>query len=64
MSWSKIMPTGGVEPTLESLTAWFNAGVVCVGMGSKLFPKGATADEVSEKVRFCIEAIKKIKNNG
>jgi len=64
MSWSKIMPTGGVEPTLESLTAWFNAGVVCVGMGSKLFPKGATADEVSEKVRFCIETIKKIKNNG
>lgn len=64
MSWSKIMPTGGVEPTLESLTAWFNAGVVCVGMGSKLFPKGATADEVSEKVRFCIEAIKKIKDNG
>jgi 2-dehydro-3-deoxyphosphogluconate aldolase/(4S)-4-hydroxy-2-oxoglutarate aldolase len=33
------MVTGGVEPTEENLTAWFKAGVYCVGMGSKLFPK-------------------------
>lgn len=37
--WSSIMPTGGVEPTEESLRAWFKAGVTCVGMGSNLFPK-------------------------
>lgn len=37
--WSSIMPTGGVEPTEESLKAWFRAGVTCVGMGSNLFPK-------------------------
>lgn len=37
--WSSIMPTGGVEPTEESLRAWFQAGVTCVGMGSNLFPK-------------------------
>lgn len=37
--WSSIMPTGGVEPTEESLRAWFGAGVTCVGMGSNLFPK-------------------------
>lgn len=37
--WSSIMPTGGVEPTEESLGAWFKAGVTCVGMGSNLFPK-------------------------
>lgn len=37
--WSKIMVTGGVAPTEENLTAWFKAGVYCVGMGSKLFPK-------------------------
>lgn len=36
--WSSIMPTGGVEPTEENLSKWFNAGVCCVGMGSKLFP--------------------------
>ena len=31
-----FMPTGGVETTAENLAAWFNAGVVAVGMGSKL----------------------------
>lgn len=34
-----MMPTGGVEPTEENLSAWFKAGVVCVGMGSQLFKK-------------------------
>ncbi len=37
--WTKIMPTGGVDCTEESLTAWFKAGVVCVGMGSNLVTK-------------------------
>ena len=35
MPWSKIMVTGGVEPTAENLTSWFKAGTTCVGMGSK-----------------------------
>jgi len=39
MPWSNLMPTGGVEPTEESLSAWFNAGVACVGMGSQLLKK-------------------------
>ncbi|MGA1977260.1 MAG: bifunctional 4-hydroxy-2-oxoglutarate aldolase/2-dehydro-3-deoxy-phosphogluconate aldolase [Bacteroidales bacterium] len=34
--WTSIMPTGGVEPTVENLTEWFEAGVVCVGIGSNL----------------------------
>lgn len=34
-----IMPTGGVEPTSESMGEWFKAGVNCVGMGSQLFDK-------------------------
>lgn len=37
--WSKLMVTGGVAPTEENLTSWVKAGVFCVGMGSKLFPK-------------------------
>jgi len=37
--WTSIMPTGGVSPTKESLESWFNAGVTCVGMGSKLISK-------------------------
>jgi 2-dehydro-3-deoxyphosphogluconate aldolase/(4S)-4-hydroxy-2-oxoglutarate aldolase len=37
--WTRIMPTGGVEPTCESLTAWFKAGVTAVGIGSNLIRK-------------------------
>ena len=43
MPWTMIMATGAVEPTEESLTQWFKAGVTAVGIGSKLFPKEAVA---------------------
>ena len=36
MPWSSIMPTGGLDVTRESLEPWFKAGVVAVGIGSKL----------------------------
>lgn len=63
MPWSKIMVTGGVAPTEENLTGWFKAGVFCVGMGSKLFPKDKVAAEdwnyVTEKCKECLDIIKK-----
>lgn len=34
--WTRIMPTGGVEASFESLDAWFKAGVSAVGIGSNL----------------------------
>ena len=39
MPWSKIMASGGVEPTHEDVTAWFKAGAACVGMGGSLIRK-------------------------
>ena len=42
--WTSIMPTGGVAPTEENLRKWFGAGVVCVGMGSKMISKEIIAD--------------------
>lgn len=36
MPWSLLMPTGGVEATRESVTAWISAGAACVGIGSNL----------------------------
>ncbi|MCF6240745.1 MAG: bifunctional 4-hydroxy-2-oxoglutarate aldolase/2-dehydro-3-deoxy-phosphogluconate aldolase [Bacteroidales bacterium] len=39
MPWTNIMPTGGVSPDYDNLKKWFDAGVYCVGMGSKLFSK-------------------------
>jgi 2-dehydro-3-deoxyphosphogluconate aldolase/(4S)-4-hydroxy-2-oxoglutarate aldolase len=50
MPWTKIMVTGGVEPTKESLTAWFTAGVTAVGMGSNLFPKEVLNNGEWEKI--------------
>jgi 2-dehydro-3-deoxyphosphogluconate aldolase/(4S)-4-hydroxy-2-oxoglutarate aldolase len=32
----KFMPTGGVDQSPENLKSWFEAGVIAVGMGSKL----------------------------
>lgn len=62
MPWSKLMVTGGVEPTEENLKAWFNAGVYCVGMGSKLFPKDRMAagdyDYITDKCKEALSAVK------
>ncbi len=65
MPWSKIMVTGGVAPEKENLEKWFKAGVYCVGMGSKLFPKEEIAAEnwayITNKCAECLEIIKNIK---
>lgn len=34
--WSRLMPTGGASADETNLRSWFEAGVVAVGMGSKL----------------------------
>ena len=58
LRWSNIMVTGGVAPDEENLTNWIKAGVLCVGMGSKLFPKEVVAAKnwkaISDK---CVEAL-------
>lgn len=65
MPWSKLMVTGGVEPTDENLSQWFKAGVYCVGMGSKLFPKEviAAADwsAISSKCTECLKYALKLR---
>ena len=52
--WTSLMPTGGVEPTIENLKEWFDAGAVCVGMGSNLITKDIIAKKdwngLSEKI--------------
>ena len=39
MPWTRIMPTGGVEPTEDSLRKWLAAGIVACGVGSNLITK-------------------------
>ena len=50
MPWSMLMVTGGVEPAADNINAWMKAGVTCVGMGSKLFPKEVIAAQDWQKI--------------
>lgn len=64
--WTSIMPTGGVLPTVESLTSWIGAGAFCVGLGSQLISKDILDnndfDGLKTKVSQVLEIIKNIKN--
>ena len=63
MPWTKLMVTGGVEPTRENLTSWIQVGVFCVGMGSKLFPKDViAAGEWGRITGLCKDALAIIKD--
>lgn len=63
--WTSIMPTGGVSTEEENLRAWFDAGVTCVGMGSKLISKEVLAngdyEGLKAKVEETLKLIKKIR---
>ena len=50
MPWSMLMVTGGVDPSADNISAWMKAGVTCVGMGSKLFPKEVIAAQDWQKI--------------
>lgn len=58
LRWSNIMVTGAVSPEEDNLTAWIKSGVLCVGMGSKLFPKDVIVQgnwqAITDK---CVEAL-------
>ena len=58
MPWSRLMVTGGVDLTQESLASWMQAGAFCVGMGSKLFPASLIQAADWEGIsRRCREAL-------
>jgi len=63
--WTSIMPTGGVSTDPSNLKEWFDAGVTCVGMGSKLISKEILANEdydsLCANVRAALELIQQLK---
>lgn len=63
--WVSMMPTGGVDCTEESLKAWFEAGVVCAGIGSALIRKDLVKagdfEAIRENVKKTLEIIKKVR---
>lgn len=60
--WTRIMPTGGVEATKESVTTWFKAGVSVVGIGGNLIRKELISsgdyDAISSQVAQVLEWIR------
>ncbi|MBA4743722.1 MAG: bifunctional 4-hydroxy-2-oxoglutarate aldolase/2-dehydro-3-deoxy-phosphogluconate aldolase [Muricauda sp.] len=64
--WTSVMPTGGVSTEKDNLKAWFDAGVTCVGMGSKLISKEILANQdykgLENLVRETLATIIKIRN--
>lgn len=61
-----FMPTGGVDLTKESINDWFKAGVVAVGMGSKLITKkvldNASYNSLSEASTEALAIVHSVKN--
>jgi len=64
--WTSIMPTGGVSPDEENLSAWIKAGVHCVGMGSQLMVKGEDGNfdyaAIAQKTKEAIKTIDQLRN--
>jgi len=65
MPWTRIMPTGGVEPTEESLRKWFGAGIVACGIGSNMITKKLLDAKdfkgIENNVRQTVELVARIK---
>ncbi len=63
----QLMITGGVEPTEKSLSGWFNAGAMCVGLGSQLFTKELFEKQdwksLEVKVKYVLDVIPAIKQS-
>jgi 2-dehydro-3-deoxyphosphogluconate aldolase/(4S)-4-hydroxy-2-oxoglutarate aldolase len=65
--WTRIMPTGGVDATKESLTSWIHSGVAAVGAGSKLITKDLVDaedwDGLTKKIAQSVTWVKEIRED-
>ena len=63
--WTSIMPTGGVEPTEASLSAWCKAGGACVGIGSHRITKRILSakdwDGLAKKVAETLAIVQRVR---
>jgi 2-dehydro-3-deoxyphosphogluconate aldolase / (4S)-4-hydroxy-2-oxoglutarate aldolase len=60
-----LMVTGGVEPNAENLKKWFDAGTLCVGLGSHLIAadklNAETVKDLSVKIEDALSLIQSLK---
>jgi len=68
MPWTRMMPTGGVSPTPESLGQWIAAGAACLGMGSELIRKEVVAagdfTRITKSVTDCLALIQRARQGS
>jgi 2-dehydro-3-deoxyphosphogluconate aldolase / (4S)-4-hydroxy-2-oxoglutarate aldolase len=68
MPWTRIMPTGGIDTSKESLTKWFGAGIVACGIGSNLITRELLATKdyagIEKKVHETVALIKTIRGKA
>ena len=66
--WTSIMPTGGVTTEATNLKSWFDAGVSCVGLGSKLISKEIIYNQdyqaLTSRVEKTLKTIQDLKLNN
>jgi 2-dehydro-3-deoxyphosphogluconate aldolase/(4S)-4-hydroxy-2-oxoglutarate aldolase len=62
MPATKLMVTGGVEPTEASLAEWFGAGINAVGIGSQLFKGASDPAVVTARVAPLMQFISSFNN--
>jgi 2-dehydro-3-deoxyphosphogluconate aldolase/(4S)-4-hydroxy-2-oxoglutarate aldolase len=66
--WVRAIPTGGVEPTHESIEAWLDAGAEAVGLGSALFPPAQLASgdwqAVGDRLAVAVAAVRRTRSRG
>jgi 2-dehydro-3-deoxyphosphogluconate aldolase/(4S)-4-hydroxy-2-oxoglutarate aldolase len=61
--WHRLLPTGGIDSTEESIGGWIKAGAAVLGMGSKLITKDLVKagdfDAIAAKTADCLAWIRK-----
>lgn len=64
----QLMATGGIEPSYQSLSTWFNAGIVCAGLGSQLITKDILAKKdwhtLKHKVNDAITIVRQLRDSN
>ena len=65
--WHRLLPTGGVEATEESISEWIKAGAAAVGMGSKLISsqdvKNKDYDRIANRTAQCLAWVNDARDN-
>jgi 2-dehydro-3-deoxyphosphogluconate aldolase/(4S)-4-hydroxy-2-oxoglutarate aldolase len=60
--WHRLLPTGGVDASADSLAEWIKAGAAAVGLGSKLITSQAVKEKdyagIAAKTAQCLGWVK------